>query len=70
MKKTLVSRYNIVGCDDSGEAFSLRFTAPDPNPRTVFLYAIEALWAARYTPGSISWKVYQNDHDLKIGENF
>lgn len=66
----MTCKYTIKGCDDGGELFSLTFTAPDPDPRTVYLHAINALWDDRWTPGSVAWQVYQNGHRLGIGENF
>lgn len=53
--------YLIQGTTDDGEAFELKFMLPQAvpsRPSFIYLYAIRALWDARWTPGSVSWQVY------------
>jgi hypothetical protein len=40
-------------------------------PGEVLRFAILALWEARWTPGSIAWRVFRDDGTpLPIGENY
>ena len=53
--------YEIKGITDDGEKFSLKFELPaavPSRPAFIHLYAVQALWNARWTPGSVSWQVF------------
>ena len=65
----------IVGLTDDGEGIDLAFHVPDgqiPGWKAAVLQAAKAaLWDARWTPGSVAFKVFTMDGiDLRIGENF
>ena len=55
----------IRGFDDNGTTVTEEFWMPmrgivseGDYVRSVRLHAIEALWEARWTPGSVSWRVF------------
>jgi len=68
------TKYQIVGFSDDGEEVNETFTLPSgvpSRPTFLYLYAIRALWEARWTPGSIAWKVISSDGvPTEIGENY
>ena len=78
--------YKIIGETDEGEGIDLTFEIPagvNPyNPLTIHAFAVAALWAEDWTPGSVEWLVVDHltNHPLHymtgddkpafVGENF
>lgn len=63
----------INGHDDNGATVYETFQIPGDvpvTPETVRAFAIQALWEARWTPGSCSWRVSLEGQETTIGENY
>ena len=65
----------IIGESDDGEPINLTFDVQDgpiPEWKSIILRAAKAaLWDERWTPGSVTFKVFTiHGVDLRLGENY
>lgn len=63
--------FTIRGETDDGEPFIHNLTVRLPiSPDSLLLAAKAVLWDCQWIPGSVSWRIYDGDTPLKIGENY